>query len=181
MAYRLILAAVLSAIAFVIWAVMTADFDSAKRVAPRTAESTFETYTVTRVLDGDTVVVIGGRKVRYIGIDAPETYGGGEENEECFAAEARKRNEELVLGKKVNLVKDVSEEDKYGRLLRYVYVEDLTTPMSEQTTVNEMLVREGFAHSVSYYPDTAKQDVLIAAENTAKGNGSGLWAEGTCR
>ena len=68
---------------------------------------------VTQVIDGDTIRVEGGYKVRYIGIDTPEMG-------EAFGMEAWQANRKLVEGKKVRLERDVSETDKYGRLLRYV-------------------------------------------------------------
>ena len=79
--------------------------------------------TVVRVSDGDTTAVnidgcpIEGMKVRLIGMDSPE-YG------ECFWADARERNEALVLGQRVNLQRDVSEFDNWNRLLRHVYLSD---------------------------------------------------------
>ena len=73
---------------------------------------------MTYIVDGDTIdVEIGGAtyRVRYIGIDTPE-------RGDCYFDEAKDKNAELVLGQYVRLVKDVSETDRYGRLLRYVYV-----------------------------------------------------------
>ena len=75
-------------------------------------------YVVTKVIDGDTIQIENGQKVRYIGIDTPELKGN-----ECYAKQAREKNKELVEGKQVKLQKDISETDKYGRLLRYVYTE----------------------------------------------------------
>jgi len=73
-----------------------------------------ETGFVTKVIDGDTVVLSSGQTLRYIGMDTPE-------REDCFFEEAKRANEELVLGEVVKLEKDVSETDKYKRLLRYVW------------------------------------------------------------
>lgn len=118
---------------------------------------------VVRVIDGDTIEVIGGDRVRYIGIDAPEM------DDECFAEEATERNRELVDGKHVRLERDVSNRDDFGRLLRYVHVDNVF--------VNETLVREGYARAVSYPPDTAYQDVLEDAEQEAREHERGLWTE----
>ena len=76
---------------------------------------------VTRVIDGDTIEITGGIKVRYIGINAPESVAPGKPVG-CFGKESSDKDKELVLGKEVRLEKDISETDKYGRLLRYIYM-----------------------------------------------------------
>jgi len=126
--------------------------------------------TVTRVIDGDTIEVdITGvaYRVRYIGIDTPEL---DDENPSlsALAQEAARYNRELLEGKSVRLEKDVSETDKYGRLLRYVYVGD--------TFVNAELVRLGYAEVVTYPPDIKYQELLLQAQVEAKENGRGLWS-----
>ncbi|MDP2650469.1 MAG: thermonuclease family protein [bacterium] len=177
MILRLIGAALLATVGFVLWAAMTAkDGDALFQESSRDAKTSEvagvdETAFVTRVLDGDTIVLANGEKVRYIGIDAPELYGS-EDAAECFAAEALAKNRDLVLNKEVRLEKDTSDTDKYGRLLRYVYLGD--------EFVNVQLVSEGFAYAASYYPDTAKDKALAEAERDAQENGRGLWEAGTC-
>ncbi len=131
-----------------------------------TKQQISQNTTVTRVIDGDTVEIQGGAKVRYIGIDTPESVKPNTPIQ-CFAKEASEKNKELVLGKEVRLEKDVSETDKYGRLLRYVYVGD--------TMINEVLVKEGYAHAVSYPPDVKYQEKLRFAEQFARENNKGLW------
>ena len=123
---------------------------------------------VTRVIDGDTVEIEGGQKVRYIGIDTPETVHP-DMKVQCFGKEASNKNKELVEGKMVELEKDVSETDKYGRLLRYVYI--------GQIFVNDYLVRQGYAHASSYPPDIKYQGQLQEAEKEARDNNRGLWGE----
>jgi len=120
---------------------------------------------VTRVIDGDTIVIEGGYRVRYIGIDTPETYPEAK----AFGAEAWQANRELVEGKRVRLEKDVSETDKYGRLLRYVYAGDIM--------VNAELVRNGLAEARAYPPDIKYQDYLAGLQEGAKDEGRGMWAE----
>lgn len=129
-------------------------------------------YKVVEVIDGDTIVLENGEKVRYIGIDTSElnTERG---DPECFALEAKKANERLVLGKKVKLEKDVSERDKYGRLLRYVYVDDIF--------VNEYLVKQGYARAVSFPPDIKYQEKLLQAERQAREKNKGLWNPQACK
>jgi micrococcal nuclease len=75
------------------------------------------TALVSRVIDGDTVELGDGSRVRYIGMDTPESAG------DCYAREATARNIALVLNRVVQLEKDVSETGQRGRLLRYVYVD----------------------------------------------------------
>jgi len=108
---------------------------------------------VTQVIDGDTIVIEGGYHVRYIGIDAPE-------KDESYYLEAKQANEELVEGKKVRLEKDISNKDKYGRLLRYVYVDG--------TFVNAEMVRQGYACAKAYLPDVKYQVYLEAMEKEAR-------------
>lgn len=124
---------------------------------------------VTRVIDGDTIALEGGAIVRYIGIDTPET-SHPSKGVQCFGEEAKRKNTELVEGKTVRLERDVSEVDKYDRLLRYVYVGDVF--------VNDVLVREGFAYSYSYPPDVLYQDRFRQSERQARANKRGLW--GSC-
>jgi len=123
------------------------------------------TARVTRVIDGDTIIIEGGYRVRYIGIDTPETYP----EVEAFGIEAWQANRSLVEGKEVRLEKDVSETDKYDRLLRYVYVGDIF--------VNAELVRQGLARARAYPPDTMYQDSLEEMEAEARGAGRGMWAK----
>jgi len=123
------------------------------------------------VIDGDTIEVnIADTiyKVRYIGIDAPELDDKQVEFS-ALAQEATRYNRQLVDGKTVRLEKDISETDKYGRLLRYVYIGD--------TFVNAELVRQGLAWAKSYPPDTKYQETLEKAEAEARQNKIWIWRE----
>jgi len=120
---------------------------------------------VVRVIDGDTIEIAGGEHVRYIGIDTPETYPQAEP----YGPEAKAKNIALVEGKLVTLERDVSEADKYDRLLRYVYVDGLF--------VNGELVRLGYAEAVSYPPDTRYQWQLELLEAEAKAAERGIWGD----
>lgn len=119
--------------------------------------------TVARVIDGDTIEMSDGTRVRYIGIDAPEAG-------ECFAAEATAYNRELVEGKVVRLVPDVSDRDGYGRLLRYVYVSD------SGTYVNLALVQSGHARAIYITPDVSEYPKFRAGQDGARAEGLGLWS-----
>ncbi len=122
-------------------------------------------FKVIKVIDGDTIVIEGGEIIRYIGIDSPET---GQSNDDCFAQEAFNANKELVEGKEVKLKKDVSERDKYGRLLRYVWVNDIF--------VNEYLVKEGYALSAKFLPDVRYAEQFDNVEKQAQEENLGLWS-----
>ena len=119
-----------------------------------------DTTTVTRVIDGDTIIVEGGYHVRYIGIDAPESG-------EFYYLEAKQINEGLVAGKSVRLERDISDKDSYGRLLRYVYVGD--------DFVNAEMVRQGCAWAIAYPPDVKYQVYLEAMEEEARQSKCGIW------
>lgn len=122
---------------------------------------------VDRVVDGDTIVLEGGWVLRYIGIDTPETKDP-RKPVQCFGEKASEENKKLVEGKMVRLEKDVSETDRYGRLLRYVYVDDIF--------VNDYLVKGGFSHASSYPPDVRYQQQFTQSEKEARENNRGLWS-----
>ena len=82
--------------------------------------------------------------------------------------EASQRNKELVEGKQVQLEKDVSETDRYGRLLRYIWLNG--------RLINEQLVAEGYAFASVYLPDSKYQTVFQDAERQAREDNEGLWA-----
>ena len=124
-----------------------------------------DTARVIEVIDGDTIVIEGGYRVRYIGIDTPEVYPRAE----AFGKEAWQANRTLVEGKVVRLERDVSQTDTYGRLVRYVYVDDIF--------VNAELVRQGLAQAQAYPPDTEYQDYLEQMEDEAREAGRGMWAK----
>lgn len=125
------------------------------------------TYRVVRVIDGDTILLENGESVRYLGIDAPETRHPTR-GLECYGREATERNKDLVEGKTVRLEPDKTDRDRYGRLLRYVYVGGVF--------VNAKLIEEGYAYSSYYPPDTKYYQQLLTLELQAKREGTGLWS-----
>ena len=136
-------------------------------LTPPVTQPLVVTAEVTSVVDGDTIdVLLDGReeRVRYIGIDTPE-YNNGEA--ECFAEEATNANEVLVSGALVRLEADQENRDRFGRLLRYVYVDGLL--------INEELVRNGYATTLTIPPNTQKKDQLAAREAEAQRLERGLW------
>lgn len=125
---------------------------------------------ITKVIDGDTIQIEGDQTVRLLGIDTPETVDP-RRPVGCFGKEASRETKDLLESKEVILKKDVSETDKYGRLLRYVYL-----PIDEgKLFVNDYLIREGFAKMLTYPPDVKFSDQLLAAQTQAKEGKKGLW------
>ena len=119
-----------------------------------------KTYYVKRVIDGDTIELEDGTKIRYIGINAPE-------KGQNFYEEATQRNRELVEGKEVRLEYDVQKFDQYGRTLAYVFVGNIF--------VNLQLVKEGLAVIYTVPPNVKYTDQLYQAEQYAKEHELGIW------
>lgn len=129
------------------------------------------TAQVVRVIDGDTIEVQLAdtiERVRYIGIDTPEVGRAG--SSECYAAAATQANQQLVGGQTVKLVADQQNRDEYGRLLRYVYVDD--------TFVNLHLASAGYARKLPIPPNDQFARDLAVATQAARATGRGLW--GVC-
>jgi micrococcal nuclease len=125
---------------------------------------------VMAVLDGDTIVISGGEKVRYAGLNTPETHHPDKLPEYC-GQEAFEANRRLVTGKHVRLEFDERRRDKYGRLLAYVYVDSLF--------VNAELIRLGYGQ-VSTYKDTRRyHQEFSRLQQSAIAARRGLW--GGCR
>lgn len=126
--------------------------------------------TVTRVVDGDTIEVDGGEKVRLIGINTPETKDP-RKGVECFGHEASAAAEELMPpGTEVVLETDVEATDRYGRTLAYVH------RIPDGLFVNHDLVARGFAEVATYPPNVRHTDTFIAAQREAREAGRGLWS-----
>ncbi|MGI8631145.1 MAG: thermonuclease family protein [Solirubrobacterales bacterium] len=128
------------------------------------------TAQVERVVDGDTIVVrLDGRRerVRYIGVDTPETKAPGTPVQ-CFGPQASKANADLVEGREVRLTFDAERRDRYERLLAYVDVGD--------RFVNGELVRGGYARTLTIRPNDARAPELARLERRARGDRRGLWA-----
>jgi micrococcal nuclease len=127
---------------------------------------------VVRVVDGDTIRVrLGGReeRVRYIGVDTPETVKP-RTPVQCFGRAASAYNQRLVRGRSVRLVFDAERRDRYGRLLAYVY------RRPDGLFVNAELVRRGFAQTLTIPPNVAHAAEFRALAGRARRDGRGLWA-----
>lgn len=114
---------------------------------------------VTNIVDGDTIVVSGGDRVRLLGIDTPE-------KGEVYYNEAKNRLESLIENKEVLLEKEGDNKDQYGRLLRYVFL--------NETNVNMILVKEGYAACYFYEESKYKQECAEIEMNAIQ-NKIGRW------
>lgn len=117
-------------------------------------------YKASRVIDGDTFVLEDNKRVRMIGIDTPE------KNQPEFN-EAKQRLEELILNQRLRLEKQVSETDRFKRLLRDVY--------ANNRFINQIMVEEGYAKARAYPPDTKYKQILEESERRAKEAQIGIW------
>ncbi len=115
---------------------------------------------VQAVIDGDTIEMQGGARVRFIGINTPEVG-------QPMSSEATAFLKELLKGRDVTLEKDVTDRDRYGRLLRYVWTGD--------TLVNAEMVRAGYAQPYDIPPDSKYQGLMLVAEQEARSLRKGLW------
>ncbi len=116
---------------------------------------------VERVIDGDTLELNTSEKVRLTGINAPE-------KGESYYDEARKKMERLVLNKEVSMEKDKEGTDKYGRLLRYVYIGD--------EMVNLLMIEEGYATVYVLQPNNRHERLFRDAESAARSTRKGVWS-----
>ena len=128
--------------------------------APAAPAATEELVRVTRVYDGDTVLLEDGRKVRYLGINAPEY-------QEPFYLKAKRLNESLVLGHEIRLEFDQEKTDSYGRVLAFVYAGD--------QMVNARLIQEGLAHAFFIGPNRKHNALLLRLQGEAQQRKDGIW------
>lgn len=127
---------------------------------------------VLRVVDGDTLLVrVDGlrERVRYIGVDSPESVKPGTPVQ-CFAKRASAFNERLVAGERVRLAPDAERRDRHGRLLAYVF------RVRDGLFVNAELVRRGYARTLTIPPNVAHAVELRRLAAEARRNGRGLWS-----
>jgi micrococcal nuclease len=125
---------------------------------------------VTRVLEESVIEAdVTGKPciIRYIGADALVPFLEYNSTE-YYAKEAYQKNYELVNGKTIRLEKDISEADNQGRLLRYVWVDDIM--------VNAELIRQGYAQVIGCPPDLKYYDLFVQLEIEAQHEGRGLWS-----
>ena len=134
--------------------------------------------TISRVVDGDTVELNDGRKVRFIGVNTPESTT----RHEIYGKEASNYTTSKLTGKQVWLQKDVSETDRYGRLLRIVWLAVPSDVMDENEIRTKMynsdLVLNGYAEPSTYPPDVKYSDYFVKFAREARDKKTGLWAYG---
>ncbi|MND98776.1 Thermonuclease precursor [compost metagenome] len=127
---------------------------------------------VTKVIDGDTFWVDNGNerfKVRFIGIDAPETRNSRGKLKGPYAKEAKEYVKKLTENKWVKLELDVQKKDRYQRVLAYIYLTD-------GTFLNAELVKGGFALVDTYPPNVKHTDLFVRLQHEARNSSRGLWA-----
>lgn len=147
-------------------------------------DTDYETGRVIRVVDGDTAVIRvknQDQKVRFIGMDTPE-YNPKRDISEPWGKEATEFTRSLLENKIVYLEKDASDTDKYGRWLRYIWLnppENPNHPSYEEIKnkmVNGILVRNGYARAKEYKPDVKYTSIMRDIEKEAKIEKIGLWS-----
>ena len=158
----------------------TAVLSPATSTAPELDSSQW--YSVTKVVDGDTIKVsIGGTDVtiRLIGVDTPETVDP-RKTVQCFGKEASDKTKQILQGQSVRIETDPSQGmyDKYGRLLAYVYAP--LNSKQEGLLVNKYLIAEGYGHEYTYDLPYKYQTEFKAAEVAARTQKKGLWADAAC-
>ena len=134
-------------------------------------------YQVTKITDGDTITVKIGNKntsIRLIGVDTPETVDP-RKTVQCFGKEASAITKKILLNRKVSLESDPTQgdTDKYGRLLRYVFLQD-------GTNFDKWLIDEGYGFEYTYNLPYKYQQEYKDAENTARLSSKGLWKSEAC-
>lgn len=138
--------------------------------------------TVTRIVDGDTIIVTplaGGRlpadRVRLIGIDTPEVHG----RTDPYGVEATQFTKERLEGTTVWLERDVSDTDRYQRALRYIWLNEPppqpTLDDIRHTMFNAILLREGYAKVSTHPPDVKYAELFLELQREARENQRGLW------
>ena len=133
-----------------------------------------EYRTVKRVVDGDTLILENGERVRLIGVDTPETKHP-QKPVEYFGKEATAFTRGMVQGKRIRLEFDqgnfhLGHKDKYGRMLAYVFLED-------GTFLNAEIVKQGYGHAYTRFPFRYLKE-FRQLEREAREQGRGLWAKG---
>lgn len=124
-------------------------------------------HQVTRVIDGDTIDIENKKRIRLLGLDAPERNA-------CHFEESSAYLKELLEGYDIRIEKDISGTDRYDRFLRYVYIPS-EDPEDDDVFVNEKLIRGGYAVAQAIAPDNRYRDLFATAEREAKENERGLW------
>jgi micrococcal nuclease len=158
------------------------DFAQKKSGGPLVQTYKYDDILVVKAIDGDTLKLEDGKRVRLIGIDTPETYesaklyrdsqrsGQDIKTIKALGKKATDFTRDLVEGKRVRLEFDLEKRDKYNRLLAYVYLKD-------GTFVNAEIIRQGYASLMTYPPNVMYADTFKQLYQQARENKRGLWKE----
>ena len=122
-------------------------------------------HEVRKVYDGDTIALDDGRKIRLIGVDAPEV-ASPYSKEEPFGEQSKRHLEKLLFGEKVYIKTGAVQFDKYGRTLAYVYADDVL--------INGRMIKDGWARTYLRF-DYKYKDLFLEYEKEAKARGIGMW------
>lgn len=157
---------------------LSSDILHKKSIQMNVGEDWSESYDVTDIVDGDTIkVLIGSQKetIRIIGLNTPETVDP-RRPVECFGKEASQYGGGILHNKKITLVVDSTQgdRDRYGRLLRHVFLED-------GTNYAEKMIRDGYGYEYTYKVPHAYQEIYRDAQDNARQAGRGLWNEQACK
>ncbi|SHH32837.1 Endonuclease YncB, thermonuclease family [Anaerosphaera aminiphila DSM 21120] len=136
----------------------------------------YEIVTVSQVIDGDTIRTSQGEKIRLIGINTPES----KNNKEEFGEEAYLYVRDLIEGKEVYLEEDISDRDKYDRMLRYVWLkepEQIDKNTVENYNLSGILLKEGLAKKYTFEPDIKYRDYFSEIQDTAREEKIGMWSK----
>ncbi|WP_438446733.1 thermonuclease family protein [Gorillibacterium sp. sgz5001074] len=128
-----------------------------------------ETYVVKRVVDGDTLETATKERIRLIGVDTPETVKPGSPVE-AYGKEASDYAKSRLTGKTILAYADAEDKDKYGRLLRYIFIQ------GETRMFNEELIAEGYANLMTVPPNVMYSKQFQKLEREARSGKKGLWA-----
>lgn len=133
---------------------------------PALRDKPFSETVVHRIIDGDTFEITGGQRVRLIGVNTPEITRG---KSEAYGQEAKEFAIEKLQDQKVVLFSDVGDTDRYGRLLRYVFVKP------DPVMFNDQLLIEGYANTMTVPPNVMFADHFVKLEQQAREQNAGLW------
>ncbi|OMF14517.1 thermonuclease family protein [Paenibacillus sp. FSL H7-0331] len=132
---------------------------------PQFKNKQYEFATIKRIVDGDTYETNSGHKIRLIGVNTPEVFG----ETQYYGREASDFSKKRLENQTVYLFRDVSETDRYGRVLRYLFIQN------DPVMFNETLLNEGYANTMSVPPDVMFAKKFVVLERQARENRIGIW------